>query len=201
MTVKINKHFKGKSKPKIIWVYATKNILWSTPDIERADDGEIKIVTENELQYFETFVKHMGPAGKYQILGEFLKGQKVPGLRNVKLPAIRGKIQCRDFEAVIDEAKEGDFVFVDPSYTVRHNMNGFVKFNQKIFAWHDQIRLRDALQRAADRDVSFAMTNADQESIRDLYAVFGEQRQLGRHSVIAGQSVHRAHSTELLVTG
>ena len=90
----INKRFtnNGKSKPKIIWVYATNGILWSPQDIERADDGDIRIITENELQYFETFVKHMGPAGKYQILGEFLKGQKVRGLTNVKLPAIRGTI-------------------------------------------------------------------------------------------------------------
>ncbi|RWQ33330.1 MAG: DGQHR domain-containing protein [Mesorhizobium sp.] len=88
----IGKRFKEGVKPKIIWLYATNNILWSTPDIERADAYDIKIITENELQYFETFVRHMGPAGRYQVLGEFLKGQKVPGLANVKLPAIRGKI-------------------------------------------------------------------------------------------------------------
>ncbi len=86
----INKRF--KDRPKIIWVYATNNILWSDPDIQRAEDGDIKIITENELQYLETFVRHMGPAGKYQILGEFLKGQKVPGLGDIKLPAIRGRI-------------------------------------------------------------------------------------------------------------
>jgi len=88
----INERFKAKAKPKIIWVYATNNILWSAPDIERAQDGDIKIITENEIQYFETFIRHMGPAGKYQILGEFLKGQKVPGLADVKIPAIRGKL-------------------------------------------------------------------------------------------------------------
>jgi DGQHR domain-containing protein len=88
----IGKRYSGKPSPKIIWVYVTNNIIWSTPDIERAEDGGIKIITENEIQYFETFVKHMGPAGKYQILGEFLKGQKVPGLADVKVPAIRGKV-------------------------------------------------------------------------------------------------------------
>ncbi len=88
----INRRFVRNSKPKIIWLYATQNILWSKPDIERASARDIKILTENELQYFETFIRHMGPAGKYQILGEFLKGQKVPGLANVKLPAICGKI-------------------------------------------------------------------------------------------------------------
>ncbi len=88
----INSRFKNGTKPKIIWIYATNNILWSTPDIERAQSYDIYRVTENELQYFEAFLKHMGPAGRYQILGEFLKGQKIPGLSDVKLPAIRGKI-------------------------------------------------------------------------------------------------------------
>lgn len=97
----IYKRFEGKVKPKIIWVYATNNILWSTPDIERAEAGEIKIVTENELQYFSTFVKYMGPAGRYQILGEFLKGQKIPGLADVKLPAIRGKIGGETFYSFV----------------------------------------------------------------------------------------------------
>ena len=89
---RIGKRFEHKSKPKIVWIYVTNNILWSKSDIERADDGDIKIITQSELQYYETFIKHMGPAGKYQVLGDFLKGQKIPGLSEVRLPAIRGKI-------------------------------------------------------------------------------------------------------------
>lgn len=104
-------------------------------------------------------------------------------------------LKHRDFEEAIDEAEKGDFVFVDPPYTVRHNMNGFVKYNQNIFAWNDQVRLRDALFRARERGVSFAMTNADHESIRELYSGFGRHRQLARFSVIAGKSVHRADRT------
>jgi DNA sulfur modification protein DndB len=83
---------RAHGKPKIIWIYATSNIIWSTPDVERASAGDINLLTENELQYFETFVKHMGPAARYQILGEFLRNQKIPGLSDVKIPAIRGKI-------------------------------------------------------------------------------------------------------------
>ena len=84
--------FKDKPLPKVIWIYATSNIIWSEPDIQRAEDRDIKIVTENELQYYETFIKHIGPAGKYQILGEFLPDQKVPGLADIRIPAIRGKL-------------------------------------------------------------------------------------------------------------
>ncbi|MBN2569217.1 MAG: DGQHR domain-containing protein [Deltaproteobacteria bacterium] len=88
----IYKHYTNKPLPKIIWIYATNNIIWSEPDVERALSGNIIIITENELQYFETFIKHMGPAGKYQILAEFLKNQKVAGLPEVKIPCIKGKI-------------------------------------------------------------------------------------------------------------
>lgn len=88
-------HF--KAKPKIVWVYATCNIIWSEPDVERADDANIHVLTENEMQYLETFVKHMGPASKYQVLGEFLKDQKIPDMPLTRLPAIKGRIGGEDF--------------------------------------------------------------------------------------------------------
>jgi DGQHR domain-containing protein len=102
----INRRFKNRTKPKIIWIYATNNILWSAPDLERAADGDIRIITENEIQYFETFLKHMGPAGKYQILGEFLKGQKVPGLGNRKIPAIKGRIGGETFYSFVTTPRD-----------------------------------------------------------------------------------------------
>lgn len=82
----------GKANPKIVWAYATFNIIWSESDVERADDAEISIVTENELQYFEAFIRHMGPAGRFQVLAEFLKGKKIPALSDLRLPAVRGRI-------------------------------------------------------------------------------------------------------------
>ena len=97
----IFKRYQGRAKPKIIWGYATNNILWSREDIQRAQDSNIQTITENELQYFETFLKHVGPAGKYQILGKFLTGQKVPGLADIKLPAIRGKIGGQVFYSFV----------------------------------------------------------------------------------------------------
>ena len=105
----------------------------------------------------------------------------------------------QDFEIAIDTARRGDFLFIDPPYTVRHNMNGFVRYNQNIFAWSDQIRLRNALGRAVDRGVQFAMTNADHKSVRALYNGFGQHTQLARNSLIAGNLSYRSLSTELLI--
>ena len=84
--------YRDRTPPKIVWLYATHNIVWSHPDIQRADACQIHRITERELQYFEAFLAHIGPAGKYQLLAEFLKGKKIPGFAGLKIPAIRGRV-------------------------------------------------------------------------------------------------------------
>ncbi len=110
-------------------------------------------------------------------------------------------IRCSDFEAVIDETGEGDFVFVDPPYTVQHNYNNFLKYNEKIFSWDDQIRLRDAVGRAIQRGVMIAVTNADHQAVRELYSKVGSYFQLHRQSVLAGKATKRGATTEALFLG
>ncbi|MEX2411863.1 MAG: Dam family site-specific DNA-(adenine-N6)-methyltransferase [Candidatus Paceibacterota bacterium] len=104
-----------------------------------------------------------------------------------------------DFEKVIDDANEGDFVFIDPPYTVNHNNNGFIKYNEMLFSWDDQLRLSNSIISASQRGVSFIMTNADHESIRSLYNDHFETHSLTRNSVMASKSNFRGKTTELLV--
>lgn len=108
-------------------------------------------------------------------------------------------LRCSDFEDVIDEAKENDFIFVDPPYTVKHNFNGFIQYNEKIFSWQDQERLHGALERAANRGCFIIVTNADCESVRDLYKN-ANYRQVSRKSVIAGVGHKRGIVTEAIFT-
>jgi len=105
-----------------------------------------------------------------------------------------------DFEKTIDLAGHDDFLFVDPPYTINHNSNGFLKYNEQIFSWRDQERLRAALQRAHERGAKILVTNADHVSIRDLYDGFGRIVAIPRHSVLAGDASYRRQSTELIVT-
>lgn len=110
------------------------------------------------------------------------------------------EILCQDFETTIDRCGEGDFLFVDPPYTVKHNMNGFVKYNEKIFSWDDQVRLADALRRAGGRGAHIVVTNADHESVITLYEESFDYSSIGRHSVLAGSSAHRGKTTEAIFT-
>jgi DNA adenine methylase len=109
------------------------------------------------------------------------------------------EIYHRDFELAINGAMEDDFLFVDPPYTVKHNLNGFLKYNENIFSWDDQVRLRDALVRADARGARILMTNADHDSIRELYEGVFWLESIGRHSVLAGTGGTRGRVTELLI--
>jgi DNA sulfur modification protein DndB len=88
----IRLHFGADFKPKILWLYVTQNIIWSEPDVDRAVAENIRIITENELQYFEAYIDHVGTAGRYQFLAEFLEGQEIPGLSGTKVPAVKGRL-------------------------------------------------------------------------------------------------------------
>ena len=80
------------------------------------------------------------------------------------------RLQVSDFEPIVDEAQEGDFVFLDPPYTVRHNRNGFVKYTSTLFSWEDQERLAEVASRAAKRGAQILSTNASNSTIRSLYS-------------------------------
>ena len=109
------------------------------------------------------------------------------------------EIRQSDFEQTLDLAGEDDFVFVDPPYTVKHNLNGFVKYNDRIFSWSDQLRLRDAVQRASERGAKVMVLNANHESVREIYANVGAQAALSRASVLAGNPAYRAKVEELMI--
>lgn len=107
------------------------------------------------------------------------------------------RLQSMDFAKIIGRAKSGDLVFADPPYTVNHNQNGFLSYNEKIFSWKDQIRLAGSLKRAAGRGVKIIATNANHPEIDRLYS-FAHKEVLDRQSVLAGNPKHRKPTTEAL---
>lgn len=113
--------------------------------------------------------------------------------------ALRGaKILNCDFEKAIDLAGRNDFVFVDPPYTVKHNCNGFIKYNENLFSWKDQLRLRDCIDRAVSRGSKVLLLNAAHESILDLYDDF-EKVILSRKNAISGDSKYRGKYEEAAI--
>ena len=111
----------------------------------------------------------------------------------------RATIKAQDFEVTLKLAVQGDFVFLDPPYSVAHNNNGFVKYNHQLFSWNDQIRLRNAVRQAIARGVKVLLTNANHDSIRKLYSGIGSHTVVSRASVLAGDATFRRTAQELVI--
>lgn len=109
------------------------------------------------------------------------------------------EIYCADFSTALNSVKNGSFVFADPPYTVMHNNNGFLKYNDKIFSWEDQVRLRVVLESCVNRGAKIVLSNADHSSIRELYKGMGVMRTVIRKSIMSGIAANRKLTTEILL--
>ncbi len=87
---------------RVCFVLALKNIILNKPDIELAEANNIKIIDYDKIEYYEAIIQQIGPSAKYQLLSEFFEGQGIKGL-NIKVPAIRGKINNQIFYSFLIE--------------------------------------------------------------------------------------------------
>jgi DNA adenine methylase len=110
----------------------------------------------------------------------------------------RATIKHSDFESQIDTVGEGDVVYCDPTYTVAHDRNGFVRYNERNFSWADQGRLARCAQRARDRGALVIVTNAHHKSIEELYPQ-SHFCQLERLSLVSTDPLKRRAVQEYLI--
>lgn len=114
------------------------------------------------------------------------------------LALANAKLTVADFSEAIAQAQKDDFVFVDPPYTITHSNGSFLKYNQRIFTWADQERLKESVAGALKRGAKVIVTNANHESILDLYSDLGTPKVLYRSSVMAGSREFRGQYSELV---
>jgi len=107
------------------------------------------------------------------------------------------ELRCEDFQASVANVKKGDIVYLDPPYTVAHGNNGFLKYNDKIFSWDDQIRLSNLASDLVKRGCKVIVSNADHPSVLALYKNFKLER-VERASVIAADRKFRRQITECI---
>lgn len=108
--------------------------------------------------------------------------------------------QHNDFEIIKENLKAHDLVFLDPPYTVTHENNGFIQYNQQIFSWNDQKRLAELLKFISDSDAYFILTNAAHICIADLFSSIGALHIVQRPSTIGGKGAKRTQVNEYVFT-
>jgi DNA adenine methylase len=126
-----------------------------------------------------------------------LKHYDIDRLREASRQLQGQAIRYEDFEHAVQYAKAGDLVYFDPPYTVAHGNNGFVKYNAKIFSWDDQKRLAQTALRLKALGCRVVVSNADHQSIRELYPEFNVHV-VERFSVMSASSEFRRPVRECL---
>lgn len=109
-------------------------------------------------------------------------------------------LEVSDFEIVKDHIGKRDLVFLDPPYTVSHNNNGFIKYNQKIFSLEDQYRLRTLIEHINDIGAYYILTNAAHQTIKEIFSCNNRLIELNRANLIGGTNAQRGQTSEYIFT-
>lgn len=128
---------------------------------------------------------------------EFLNEENLIAASN----ALKGvNLSCSDYKSTVTKVKKGDLVFLDPPYTVSHNHNGFIKYNQKLFSLQDQYQLAEYINAVADRKAYFILSNAAHKTISQIFAGCGKRYEVSRASLIGGLNAKRERVDEFIFT-
>jgi DNA adenine methylase len=105
-----------------------------------------------------------------------------------------------DFDMVRKNIKKGDVVFLDPPYTVSHNDNGFIKYNQHLFSLEDQQRLSALIDFIKSQGAFYILSNAAHNTIAEIFEKNDYRVELSRASLIGGTNAKRGAITEYIFT-
>ena len=124
----------------------------------------------------------------------------VQRILNASIALRNTNIKYGDFEVNKYRIKPGDLVFLDPPYTVSHNENGFIKYNQRLFSLDDQRRLSRFIDYIKRKGAYYIMTNAAHATIREIFEKGDRRIELNRYSLIGGKAAERGRISEYIFT-
>ena len=87
----VNEQWPAQHKRQLVQLFFLQNINISDTDRERAKLLNIFLFDEQDLDYYEKLVTHIGPAAKYQLFADMLPGRSVSGLK-IRVPCVSAKM-------------------------------------------------------------------------------------------------------------
>jgi len=114
---------------------------------------------------------------------------------------LKNALLCRvDFEAVIDRAQPGDFVYCDPPYEPLSRTSAFTSYTAGGFSQDEQARLEKACAAAVRRGVCVAVSNSTAPFILSLYEKWNVRQVLAKRA-INSKGTGRGEIAEVLAIG
>ena len=94
------------------------------------------------------------------------------------------KISCRDFEAVLGDAKKGDLVYFDPPYHPVSSTANFTSYTHRDFTENDLERLADLGDQLNSKGCHVLLSNSNSKTVKDFF--------LKKHWKISSINANRA---------
>ncbi len=108
------------------------------------------------------------PLGKYtnpNIVNE----DNLHSVSNI-LQTSKVSIQCRDFEAVLRDAKKGDLVYFDPPYQPVSDTANFTSYTNKNFTYDDLSRLANLCMKLDEKGCNVLLSNSNSKEVTDIFS-------------------------------
>ncbi len=86
------------------------------------------------------------------------------------LQSSKTSIQCRDFEAVLRDAKKDDLVYFDPPYQPVSNTANFTSYTNKDFTYEDLGRLHDLCNDLDSKGCKVLLSNSDSREVSEMFS-------------------------------
>ena len=86
------------------------------------------------------------------------------------LQSSRISIKCRDFEAVLRDAKKGDLIYFDPPYQPVSATANFTSYTNKDFTYDDLTRLAELCLKLDSRGCNVFLSNSDSKEVAEVFA-------------------------------
>jgi len=119
-------------------------------------------------------------------------------LRRISLLLQNAILVAQSYEKTLEQARAGDFVYLDPPYHPLSKTSNFTKYTSKPFGEEDHARLAKEFDRLTELGCRVMLSNSDTTFIRELYANYHTKILKARRYVNCNGN-GRSAITELLV--
>ncbi|HXG06216.1 MAG TPA: DNA adenine methylase [Nitrososphaera sp.] len=109
------------------------------------------------------------------------------------------KIIAADYRQVLEKARAGDFVYLDPPFIPLSRTANFVEYTKDGFGKKDQVELAAVFRDLDRKGCKILLSNSDTELVRELYSGFVQTR-AGVMRAISCKGSMRTGYSELLIS-
>jgi DNA adenine methylase len=197
-----------RDEPEEVWRFLrryknTENIYYAVRSAKPRSDVSraARFIFLNHASF--NGIYRVNLAGQYNVPYGHRKSYNPPRLEDLQNASVRLRsavLAVGDFSSAGENIGPGDLVFLDPPYTVAHNNNGFVRYNDKLFSFEDQHRLSKMIDMIRALGAYYILTNAAHQSIAELFEKGDRRIETLRKNAVGGAAAARGTATEYLFT-